>query len=406
MASDSRKPLSIYFLTLVPFPAGLAQTNRLISMARGLIKAGNMVNVICLKPTETGQLIQNQTIKGVYSGIAYQYPTGTTLRSRNPITRFYHFLKGCCHTSGLLIGQNRKSKIDFLFIGIVPLFVYTWFYLLCKVLNIKYLQERSEYPFIKAHESFFDPLTLKIYLSVVCKFFDGFLVITKRLRDYFSPHLRKNCPVFHLPILVEPERFSISPSPSPVQYLAYCGSMQGNKDGIPDLIDAFSLIHESYPDLKLYLIGSTQFKGFHELQQKISQLPAGRNIVFTGITGRDELPAMLAGAKILLLARPESKQAEGGFPTKLGEYLATGKPVLVTHVGEITDYLQDGINAFIARPGHPEHFAEKIKYMLDHYDTALEVGRRGQHLAQTQFNYVFQGEVLCNWLNHIKISRG
>ncbi|MBN2813189.1 MAG: glycosyltransferase [Bacteroidales bacterium] len=406
MASDTRKPLSIYFLTLVPFPTGLAQTNRLISIARGLIKADNTVNVICLKPTETGQSIKNTTIQGVYEGIAYQYPAGTTVRNRNPIVRFYHYLSGCYRTSGILIRQSRKNKIDFLFIGVVPLFVYIWFYLLCKALDIKYLQERSEYPFIKERKSFLDPLLLKVYLGLVCKFFDGFLVITKKLRDYFTPHLRTNCPIFHLPILVEPERFNITPSPSPVQYLAYCGSMQGNKDGVPDLIEAFSLIHNKYPDLKLYLIGSTQFNGFHELQEKISRLNAGDNIVFTGVSGRDELPLLLAGAKILLLARPESKQAEGGFPTKLGEYLATGKPVLVTQVGEIADYLQDGDNAFIVRPGDPEQFAEKMKYILEHYDKALEVGLRGQYLAQTQFNFAYQGEVLYNWLSHLKKNNG
>ena len=50
------------------------------------------------------------------------------------------------------------------------------------------------------------------------------------------------------------------------------------------------------------------------------------------------------------MARPDSRQARGGFPTKLGEYLATGKPVCVTKVGEITVYLEDNVSAFLAEP--------------------------------------------------------
>ena len=49
---------------------------------------------------------------------------------------------------------------------------------------------------------------------------------------------------------------------------------------------------------------------------------------------------------MLVLARPDNIQAKGGFPTKLGEYLATGNPVVVTKVGEIPNYLIDGVNAF------------------------------------------------------------
>ena len=60
------------------------------------------------------------------------------------------------------------------------------------------------------------------------------------------------------------------------------------------------------------------------------------------------MPKYLCNAKLLALARPDSIQAQGGFPTKLGEYLATGRPVVVTKVGEIPDYLEDGVNAFLS----------------------------------------------------------
>ncbi len=401
METDFSKPLHVYFLTLVPFPFGLAQTNRLIAMAGGLAKAGCKVKVFCLKPTENSPQSQNKHSSGIYNDIEYVYPSGTTYRGLNPVKRPFLFFLGLFHSTCLLIKENRKDKIDCIFIGVVGLSVYLWFYILSRILHIKYLQERSEYPFIRARKSICNHLYLFVYLKFICKFFDGFLAITQTLKEYFIPHLRKNCPVFLLPILVEPERFIIIKQESTEQYIAYCGSMQGDKDGIMDLIDAFKITHEEFPDIKLYLIGSTLFEDFGKLQEKIARLSLDKNIKFTGIMDREALPLILADAMMLVLARPKSKQAEAGFPTKLGEYLATGKPVVVTNVGEITDYLQDNVNAYIAKPGDPRDFAIKMITVLSNYDNALEIGTRGQLLAQTVFNYMNQGRKLADWLKNL-----
>jgi glycosyltransferase involved in cell wall biosynthesis len=398
MKSEPSDVLNAYFITLVPFPHGLAQTNRLIAMAGGLVKAGCKVKVICLKPTENTSNSLNTQSSGIYNDIPFAYPSGTTFRSKNLLTNFYLFSKGILNASSQLIRENRKQKINCLFMGVSGFFIYLWFFILCKILHIKFLQERSEYPFIKAKKSVFDNLSLFIYLTVVCKFFDGFLVITHKLRDYFVPHLRKNCPVYHLPILVEHERFNHSSEVAPEPYIAYCGSMQGDKDGVPILIDAFKTLSFEYPDIKLYLIGSTNFAGFNKLEERISQVHLEKSIVFTGVIDREKLPDMLSKAVMLALARPENKQAEGGFPTKLGEYLATGKPVVVTNVGEISVFLKNNVNAFIARPGDAKDFADKMKLVLEDYPQALNVGQAGQELAKTTFSSAYQGELLAKWL--------
>ena len=261
---------NIYFLTRTPFPFGMAQTNRLISIATGLIQAGCHVKVICIKPTENQQISKNNEPSGLYRNIEFVYASGTTYRGKNPLRRMYLYIAGILLTGLILIKDNKRDKIDAIFMGVTSLFNYLWFYLIAKALDIKLIQERSEYPFIKDRRSFFDNPSLYLYLTFVCKLFDGFVVITHRLHEYFKPYLRENCPVFLLPILVEPQRFSIDTEDSGEKYIAYCGSMQGDKDGVPILIDAFHTFRYEYSDVKLYLIGSTHFKGFDQLQEKIN----------------------------------------------------------------------------------------------------------------------------------------
>jgi len=119
------------------------------------------------------------------------------------------------------------------------------------------------------------------------------------------------------------------------------------------------------------------------------------------------MPPLLCGAKVLALARPSSLQSTGGFPTKLGEYLATGKPVVVTKVADIPRYLEDGENAYLVEPDDNSAFAEKLGFVLSHYEDALQTAQKGKELTNTVFNYKIQSrriqDFFISWLNAVDI---
>ena len=94
-------------------------------------------------------------------------------------------------------------------------------------------------------------------------------------------------------------------------------------------------------------------------------------------------------AKMLCLARPSGLQSLGGFPTKLGEYLATGLPVVVTSVGEIPNYLNSD-NAYIVSPDDNKKFGEAMNGILSDYDNATHIGMRGRDVVLRTFNYSIQ----------------
>jgi glycosyltransferase involved in cell wall biosynthesis len=173
--------------------------------------------------------------------------------------------------------------------------------------------------------------------------------------------------------------------------------MGGNKDGVVNLIKIFSILGEKHDQLKLLLIGTASEPELMELKQLAEHLNA-RNIVFYGSVARDEMPPLLCGAKILVLARPSSLQSTGGFPTKLGEYLATGKPVVVTKVGDIPRYLEDGENAYLVEPDDNNAFAEKLNFVLTHYDDALKTAGKGKDLTDSIFNYKVQSRRIQDFL--------
>lgn len=100
------------------------------------------------------------------------------------------------------------------------------------------------------------------------------------------------------------------------------------------------------------------------------------------------MPQLLKNAEILALDRPDSLQAQCGFPTKLGEYLLTGNPVVVTKVGDIPRFLVHEESALLANQRDPQDFAEKIKWALDNPVLVRKIGETGEKIALREFNNV------------------
>ena len=187
---------------------------------------------------------------------------------------------------------------------------------------------------------------------------------------------------------VDASRFvSITKRKQEDRYIAYCGKASNNKDGVDQLIKAFALVHKKYPNLSLYVIGQAPKR--QELNSTAilaSELGVSNCVRFTGAISYTDIPGMLTDADILVLARPNNMQAQYGFPTKLGEYLLTGNPVVVTRVGDIPQYIEDGVSGMVAEPSSPEDFASKIIWLLDHPDKARKIGENGKQVALKYFN--------------------
>ncbi len=73
---------------------------------------------------------------------------------------------------------------------------------------------------------------------------------------------------------------------------------------------------------------------------------------------------------------------------------------MVTNVGEITNYLEDEVHAFIAEPNCEISFSEKLKYVLKNSDDAKRVGINGNKLTHQVFNYKVQAERLAQFFTN------
>lgn len=369
--------MKIAIINTLPIPSGNASVNRLLSYAKELIPLGNDVTVL-----SSGKSDEKE---GVIDGVKY---------------RSYGYL-GLIKALLAIMKELRKEKPDVaILVSNSLLLIYPmWF--TCKTKGIKLLQEKSEFPFVLKNKSLLGRLYAKFYVGTTYKLFDGLIVMTKPLMEYFKDKVRKNARLFEMPMTVDVDRFRIAKEPSEYgDYIAYCGDMAGNKDGVMNLIEAFDIASKRIDDITLLLIGgSSNPDELVKIRQYVDSLNNGR-IRFYGQADRSEIPQLLVNAKALALARPSSLQSSGGFPTKLGEYLSTGNPVIVTMVGDIPHYLNEE-NAFVVEPDDNKAFAEAIVRVFADYAKAIQTGENGKEVALSVFNAKIQAGRLNEFIQSI-----
>ncbi len=240
--------------------------------------------------------------------------------------------------------------------------------------------------------------------NVYLKELDGFILMTKTLLNHYKKFSNQKLKLLHLPMTVDLDRFSKNlPVPDGFEqpYIAFVGVMDDAKDGVKILIDAFAKIHNQFPAYKLYLIGAWNYDTPNH-QKLINHYGLQNKVFWKGEFYRNEIPAIIKNAFLLTLPRPDSKQAQGGFPTKLGEYLATGNPVCATRVGEIPAYLVDGESVYFAEPGSINSFTIAMERALNNTEEAMRIGIKGREVAEKHFNKDIQSKILYHFLKEVR----
>ena len=156
--------------------------------------------------------------------------------------------------------------------------------------------------------------------------------------------------------------------------------------------------YKNYPNLNLVLGGFCTKSEKYQIDQLISELKITSRVIVLDSLKREEIIRFIVHSHILVMARSKDLESKASFPSKLTEYLATGRPVITVNVGEISDYLVDGENSFIVEAGNSEELANKIEYVMSNYNYALEVAEKGKQLTGTVFNYNFQANRIVDFL--------
>jgi len=392
----SYKEYEIVVITRESFPIGMAGTNRIISYLKPFCERSILAKVYITRPTGRSYNVQNKGIKGIFEGIHYEYATNTPKwpLDASKLKKIHLIVSGYYYTFAWLIKDRPAVIITYTSDFFTKLFLLFFQYFLTYRLII----EETEYPKILkiTKNRFLQKLHLSLY-----KLADGMLVITPVLGTYYKELGVKN--VFVLPISVDISHFPLdSGSINKQKYFTYVGGSGGfNRDGVFDIIKAFELFSQEKSDFKLLIVGPIDEtnKTTQDIFQYIKNRSLSEKIIFTGSKSSEEIPKILMEATGIVMAPPKDFES-GGFPFKLGEFLASGTPTICTKVSNVTAYLDES-NSFLTEPGDIIGISKAMKQIVADLEMSANIGSKGRELAISKFDAKTYSYDLFNFLTNV-----
>ncbi|MHB1127155.1 MAG: glycosyltransferase family 4 protein [Bacillota bacterium] len=146
--------------------------------------------------------------------------------------------------------------------------------------------------------------------------------------------------------------------------------------GLRFFLEAASQVLDFAPETTFVIVGGGETAP--ELRQYARSLNAGQRIIFTG--HRDDVTQLLDAFDIFV----SPCQGESSCQPLL-EAMASGKPVIATSVGGLTEVLTQRKAAALVPPGDSVALAVALGQLLDNPDLRLALGERARNLVEERF---------------------
>lgn len=238
-----------------------------------------------------------------------------------------------------IIAQDPKYVILYNFPAIASLKILR----ACQKKGIKVIHDLTEWESNNGWSSsdIMRKIDIALRMRYCMKRMDGVIAISRYLYDYYKDDVKT--------ILVPPTVDLDDPKWSrdkelvacrPVT-LVYAGSPGG---GVKDRLDIIVDEIREFPNIYLNVVGVTAEQFFNAFGRRQEKIP---NVSFKGRLSHIEAVKSVCDADFQMLIRNHSRKNDAGFPTKLVESMACRTPVIATVFSNITDFVNDGVNAFI-----------------------------------------------------------
>ncbi len=245
---------------------------------------------------------------------------------------------------------------------------------LCRRNNIKIVADCTEW---YENKFSFNPVKLiKCIDTFLCmrvfqKKCDGMIAISNYLAEYYKKSVKS---IMVLPPLVDlsDEKFAFQTpkTENDIPTFVYSGSPSASKESLGDVVKCFDNITDL--DYRLIIVGVTaeQFSAMYGFS------PKSNKIEFRGRVPHKEALNAVRQSDYAIIIRPRTRVTMAGFPTKFAEAISVGTAVIANDTSDLSLYLKDGKNGYLADEKNLEHSLRDV--------LAAPINK---NVSKEQFNY-------------------
>jgi glycosyltransferase involved in cell wall biosynthesis len=396
------------------FPVGSAAASRVRHLARGLVEQGHRVRAIIMRPCEAHGPAPVEDSWADYEGVyfrpagAWGDPPRAKSRAGAALVALSGFARGGRDAAAWIRRLHASEGVDVV-IGYSKQHAgINRVARACRALGIPVVRdvvewlESDSYAFGVWNPLYWDSEWAMRRMAAMT---DGVIGISQFLVDYFA---QAGLPTLRVPAIIDPSlseaATAVVDQPANARFtLTYLGNMV-ERDGPMLMIEAMREVIAAGHDIAFHVVGGTERIPAAQRAKALAESdPLLRDRVrFFGRVSDDEVTKHLANSDALVFTRMPSRAARAAFPTRLPEYLVTGRPVISSNVSDIGEYLHDGKHAMMVEPGNAGALARGIIRLLEFPDRGRALGKAGQARCRECFDYRKHASAVGAFLTQVR----
>ena len=161
--------------------------------------------------------------------------------------------------------------------------------------------------------------------------------------------------------------------------VGFVGSF-GPWHGVLTLAEAIRKIPDSHP-IRFLMVGAGSLQS--QVKELLKAETKQRRVIFTGAVEHEKVPALLDACDVLV--SPHVPLADGsdffGSPTKIFEYMAMGKGIVASRLGQIGEVLEHEKTALLVEPGDANELSDAIVRLAESYELREKLGAAARRAA-------------------------
>jgi glycosyltransferase involved in cell wall biosynthesis len=384
----------IVIVTITDLPEGGGHTARLRTLASALNSLGHQVE-IWNEHGLTSAATENVSVSGEVAGVPFRYVLGRTERGHGFGATRMKFQAVRAIAAEL---RRRKTYAPVDLVVFNNLSFYDTFPLtrLARGLGARTIQcyedERLELlPDPHGNITFARRLFgLNSWLAdrYCSPMADAIFVISTYLQRKYERLSRQPQKVHLIPTIVDCEGWQLPPEEKPNPPRLFYAGYLAPQDDLDVLAQALSGLKREGFESRLAVAGCS--RGQKRLEQFLADcrgLGIEENVEVLGFLRQEKLKEQIARSHLLVNLRQRSTWSISGQSTKLSEYLASGRAVLTTDIGDNARYVEHERSAFVVSPEvSPDQLARLLERVLADPELRMRVGAGGRQVAEAHFS--------------------
>jgi glycosyltransferase involved in cell wall biosynthesis len=124
-----------------------------------------------------------------------------------------------------------------------------------------------------------------------------------------------------------------------------------------------------------------------QLRDEVMQLSSWKNVVEYGFVDRQQATQILTESKIGFVLLHPIINYQDALPVKLFEFMAAGIPVIVSNLRLQKQIVEEAQCGMVVNPFDVQEVKAAIQYLLQHPETARQMGMNGRKAVEEKYNW-------------------